>query len=110
VGPVLLNMDRVMRALRSRIDAHGGVAGVRDAGLLNSASAMPQASFAGPYLQADLFEIAAASLYPIGPIHPVLDRNKRAGADLGPVVITALNLFSIGTKEQGPTRQSSFWR
>ena len=79
-GFVFLNMDRVIRALRSLIDAYGGVAGVRDAGRLNLAITMPQASFAGPYLQADLFEMAAASLYHSGQHHPFLNGNKRAGA------------------------------
>ena len=40
-----------------------GIDGVRDVGLLHSAVAMPQTSFGGQYLHADLFEMASSS-YP----------------------------------------------
>ena len=50
-NPCFLDMDRVMRTHRSLIEAYGGSEGLRDAGLLHSAIAMPQASFDGQYLQ-----------------------------------------------------------
>ena len=40
---------------------------------------MPKASFAGQFLQQDLYEMAAAYLFPIVQNHPFIDGNKRAG-------------------------------
>ena len=48
-APVFLDMDLVIRTHRSLIEAYGGIDGIRDAGLLHSAIAMPQASFGGQY-------------------------------------------------------------
>ena len=55
----------------------GGLGGMRDAGLLDSALNRPKHLFA--YGTPDLFELAAA--YALGVIknHPFLDGNKRAG-------------------------------
>lgn len=75
-----LDLDRALRMHRSLIEAYGGSDGLRDAGLLESALAMPQASFDGQYLHADLFEMAAAYLYHIVQNHPFVDGNKRTGA------------------------------
>lgn len=88
--PVFLDIDRVIRTHRSLIEAYGGVDGVRDAGLLHSALAMPQASFGGQYLHADLFEMAAAYLYHIAQNHPFLDGNKRTGA-ASAIIVLAMN-------------------
>ena len=55
-NPCFLDMDRVIRTHRSLMEAYGGIDGVRDAALLHSAIALPQASFGGQYLHADLFQ------------------------------------------------------
>ena len=55
MAPLFLDIDRVMRTHLSLIERHGGSTGVRDAGLLHSAIAMPQASFGGEFLHTDLF-------------------------------------------------------
>lgn len=57
--------------------AHGGGAGVRDRGLLESAVAAPQASFGGEPLIKDPIEIAAAYLFYLCRNHPFVDGNKR---------------------------------
>jgi death-on-curing protein len=57
--------------------AHGGRPGVRDAALLESAVAAPQATFEGAPLIADTVEIAAAYLFYLCRNHPFLDGNKR---------------------------------
>jgi death-on-curing protein len=69
---VWINMDQVRR--------YGGLAGVRDEGLLLSALAMPQAGFGDRYAHTDLFEMAAAYLFHIVKNHPFIDGNKRVGA------------------------------
>jgi death on curing protein len=65
-------------ALQERLLAEfGGLSGLRDAGLLDSAQARPQHLFA--YAQPSLFELAAA--YALGLVrnHAFLDGNKRIG-------------------------------
>jgi death-on-curing protein len=41
---------------------------------------MPQASFGGQFLHADLYEMGAAYLFHIVQNHPFVDGNKRVGA------------------------------
>ena len=54
---------------------HGGSAGVRDAGLLESALARPQNLVA--YGEPDVHDLAAAYGYGIARNHPFIDGNKR---------------------------------
>lgn len=62
--------DEVLRA-------HGGRPGMRDATLLESAVAAPQATFEGAPLIADPVEVAAAYLFYLCRNHPFVDGNKR---------------------------------
>jgi len=57
--------------------AHGGLPGLRDRGLLESAVAAPQASFGGKPLINNPIEIAAAYLFYLCRNHPFADGNKR---------------------------------
>jgi death-on-curing protein len=82
------------------IERYGGTEGVRDVGLLHSAIAMPQASYGGEYLHADLFEMAAAYLYHIVQNHPFLDGNKRVGAAAA-IIFLAINDVTIESDEEG---------
>lgn len=59
------------------IAAFGGLAGVRDEGLLESAIAAPQATAFGASPFADLIEVAAAYLFYLCRNHPFHDGNKR---------------------------------
>lgn len=59
------------------ITAHGGAPGLRDAALLESAVAAPQASFGGEPLMKDGVEVAAAYLFYLCRNHPFVDGNKR---------------------------------
>jgi death on curing protein len=99
VAPLFLDLDRVLRIHRSVIDAYGGAEGIRDAGLLHSAIAMPQASFGGNYLHSDLFEMAAAYLYHIVQNHPFIDGNKRTGA-ASAVIFLAMNDILLRPDEE----------
>lgn len=78
--PIFLSFEEVIEIHRDQIERHGGSPGIRDMGLLQSAVAMPQASFGGQLLHADLFEMAAAYLFHIVQNHAFLDGNKRVGA------------------------------
>ncbi len=57
--------------------AHGGLAGLRDEALLESAVAAPQATMAGQPILTKPVEIAAASLFYLCRNHPFVDGNKR---------------------------------
>ncbi len=57
--------------------AHGGMAGLRDESLLESAVAAPQASMMGAPLFTDPVEIASAYLFYLCRNHPFMDGNKR---------------------------------
>lgn len=57
--------------------AHGGRPGLREAALLESAIAAPQATFEGEPLIAEAIEIAATYLFYLCRNHPFVDGNKR---------------------------------
>ncbi len=98
--PLFLSLDRVVRLHASLIETYGGSPGLRDAGLLHSAIAVPQASFGGEFLHQDLFEMAAAYLYHIVENHPFIDGNKRTGA-AATLVFLAMNGVSVEADEDG---------
>ena len=58
--------------------AHGGMEGLRDEALLESAVAAPQATMFGKPLIADPIDVAAAYLFYLCRNHAFLDGNKRA--------------------------------
>lgn len=66
-----------MRIHDRQIDIFGGMAGVRDLSLLESALAQPQATFGGQFLHPTLYAQAAAYLYHLAMNHPFIDGNKR---------------------------------
>lgn len=67
-----------VRAIHAEVlKAHGGSEGLREAGLLESAVAAPQASFGGEAFLNDGVEIAAAYLFYLCRNHPFADGNKR---------------------------------
>lgn len=72
-----LNVEAVKAIHEEVLAAHGGSAGLRDNGLLESAVAAPQASFGGEVLIKNTVEIAAAYLYYLCGNHPFVDGNKR---------------------------------
>jgi death-on-curing protein len=69
--------------------AHGGLPGLRDRGLLESAVAAPQASFGGKSLINDPIEIAAAYLFYHCRNHPFADGNKRTAVAAALVFLQA---------------------
>ena len=75
-----LSLDDVIAIHENTIAHEGGLAGVRDYGLLESAAMMPQQQFGGAYLHPDLGSMAAAYLFHLCKNHPFLDGNKRCAA------------------------------
>ena len=76
---VHLSVDIVKEIHAAVIAAFGGLDGIRDLGLLESAVAAPQATFGGQSPYASVAEVAAAYLFYLCRNHPFLDGNKRVG-------------------------------
>ena len=72
-----LTVEAVVAIHEEVLRAHGGSPGVREAALLESAVAAPQASYGGQPLLNDAVEIAAAYLFYLCRNHPFIDGNKR---------------------------------
>ena len=72
-----LDGEAVLAIHAEVLAAHGGGAGLRNRGLLESAAAAPQASFGGEPLIKNPIEIAAAYLFYLCRNHPFVDGNKR---------------------------------
>jgi death-on-curing protein len=67
--------EAALAAHREQIAEHGGIDGIRDLGLFESAMARPRNLVA--YGQPDIAALAAAYAYGIARNHPFLDGNKR---------------------------------
>ena len=72
-----LFVDDVLLIHRRVIEEFGGDPGLRDRGLLESATAMPQSSFGGQELHSGLAGKAAAYHFHLCANHPFVDGNKR---------------------------------
>ena len=93
---------RVVLALHDCLIAeHGGHAGMRDEGLLNSALARPRQLFA--YSDPDLALLAAAYVAGIIRNHPFIDGNKRIGFMTG-YVFLARNGLQLTAPEAEATQ------
>jgi death-on-curing protein len=79
VRVTFLTLDDVMALHATRIERYGGSLGIRDMGLLQSALAMPAATFGGQFLHSGIHEMAAAYVFHIVKNPPFVDGNKRAG-------------------------------
>ena len=75
--PVWVRRDVVLAFHDRLLAEHGGAAGVRDAGLLDSALGKPQNLFA--YGKPSLFDMAASYGFGLVKNHPFIDGNKRVG-------------------------------
>ena len=99
--PVWILERTVFAAHDLLLAAHGGAAGLRDAGLLESGLARPHQHYA--YGSPDLLELAG--LYTAGLVrnHPFVDGNKRTGFAIG-VAFLELNGFAFQATEEDATR------
>ena len=73
--PIFISRDVVLDIHRASLERHGGIDGLREPGLLNSALMQPEATYY--YGQGDLAAIAAAYAFHIAQNQPFLDGNKR---------------------------------
>ena len=88
-------VEAVKAIHREVLQAHGGSAGIRDEGLLDSAVAAPQATMMGKPMFSEPVEVAAAYLFYLCRNHPFIDGNKR----------TALATCLVFLSENGYLRQ-----
>lgn len=73
--PAFLSREKVLELHRISLQLHGGLDGLREPGLLDSALMQPEAAYF--YGQGDLAAIAAAYAFHIAQNQPFLDGNKR---------------------------------
>ena len=74
-----LQLAEVLELHRRLIDQSGGMAGIRDLGLLEASLAQPRQTFGGIDLYPELIEKAAALGFSLIQNHPFVDGNKRIG-------------------------------
>ncbi|MEO7295203.1 MAG: type II toxin-antitoxin system death-on-curing family toxin [Candidatus Limnocylindria bacterium] len=89
-GPRFLSIEELLGLHQRQIERYGGAPGLRDLGLLQSAAALPAASFDGAWLHGTIEEMAAAYLFHLCQNHPFLDGNKRLAA-VAMIVFLVLN-------------------
>ena len=95
---LFLELSDVLKIHEQQLEAFGGIHGIRDVGLLESAVATPQATFGGEYLHNDLFEMSAAYAFHISENQPFLDGNKRT-ALTSALVFLDINGFIVIDQE-----------
>ena len=98
--PNFLTREDVLLLHADQIATFGGMPGLRDEGLLESALAQPQATFAGEMLHPTIPEQAAAYLYHLAMNHPFLDGNKRTAFAVMDTFLRANNYQLIVTDNQ----------
>ena len=97
--PTLLGLADVVRIHSDQVERYGGRPGILEAGLLQSAIAMPQASFGGEWLHRDLYEMAAAYIFHLSQNHPFVDGNKRTALACA-LVFLEVNAVSLSDPER----------
>lgn len=73
--PAFLSLEKVLYLHRISLELHGGLDGLREPGLLDSALMQPEAAYY--YGQGDLAAMAAAHAFHIAQNQPFIDGNKR---------------------------------
>jgi len=75
--PIFLSVESVAKIHELQLDRFGGLGGIRERGLLESAVAQAQATYGGELLHEFPFEMATAYLFHIARNHTFVDGNKR---------------------------------
>ena len=96
---IILSKEQVLMLHEQLIAATGGINGVRDEGLLDSALANPFQSFGGEELYPSIQAKAAQLCYGLVKNHSMIDRNKRIGAHVM-LVFLALNGYELSYEQE----------
>jgi len=94
-----LTVEMVREIHAEALECFGGLDGIRELTLLESAVAAPQSSFGGQSPYADIPEVAAAYLFYLCKNHPFNDGNKRTA--LGACLVF-LRLNDFEPQADGP--------
>ena len=89
---IFFDLEQVMNLHSSLIAKTGGMDGIRDKNLLDSALKSPFQTFSGKELYPSIFDKAAQLCYSLVENHPFADGNKRIAATL---FIYFLNFYGI---------------
>ncbi len=89
--------DIVIAVHQMLLAEHGGLSGIRDEALLNSALARPQQHFAYTG-NVSIFELAASYSYGLAKNHPFVDGNKRVALTIAAIFLE-LNNYTLDTSE-----------
>ena len=79
---IFFEYEQVVKIHRSLIEKTGGMDGIRDAQLLDSALKTPFQTFGGNNLYPDILDKASQLCYSSIENHPFVDGNKRIGVHL----------------------------
>ncbi len=101
--PVWVDMADALSFHEEMLARFGGLPGLRDKGLLESALHRPRQLF--DYGEPDLFDLAAAYASGIVRNHPFLDGNKRAGF-MAAALFLEINGFSFRATEEDVVLQT----
>ena len=95
-APVWVRRDVVLAVQEMLLAEHGGAAGIRDEGMLDSALGRPENLFASG--KPTVFELAAAYAFGLAKNHPFIDGNKRIGFATG-ILFLELNGYVFTATE-----------
>lgn len=93
-------LDEVLAMHADQIERYGGALGIRDGGRLESALAMPAASYSGEELHPTIFEKAAAYVFHLVKNHPFVDGNKRTGLAAGLAFLAFNDIHVVATDDE----------
>jgi len=97
--PVWITREDCLAYHESLLERFGGLSGIRDESLLDSALNRPKHLFA--YGKPSIFQMAASYAHGIVKNHPFLDGNKRAG-----FIAAALFIETNGYRFQAPEEEA----
>ena len=97
--PAFLTTSEIIKYHQLLTRQFGGEDGVRSHDLLESAIAMPSATFDGRYLHPTIPDMAAAYLYHLVKNHPFVDGNKRVGT-MAAILFLSLNNYSLDATDE----------
>jgi death-on-curing protein len=104
--PVWIRQDVVLTMHEEALMLHGGLEGVRDLGLLESALARPKNLFAYSENDPSLAQLAASYAHGIVANHPFVDGYKRTAFTVSVTFLKVNGLQLTATKED---RVLTFW-
>lgn len=94
-----LTVEQVIEIHEEMLHRYGGLAGIRDANLLQSSVFLPQTCAFGQELYPTIYDKAAAYIFFIVRNHPFIDGNKRTGYLAGIIFLKANNIDLMFKKE-----------